>query len=107
MKVRHDEGVANHIGPEPCVAVRKDVDEASVGEGIGQPLSHEIRNSGRRAVSKAEGNTAKHEIARLGGPAGSKNLACVEAPWAGTGRSQVWPFANALVRIGKARSRSQ
>ena len=48
MKVRHDEGVANHIGPEPCVAVRKDVDEASVGEGIGQPLSHEIDNSGRR-----------------------------------------------------------
>ena len=46
MKVRHDEGVANHIGPEPCVAVRKDVDEASVGEG--QPLSHEIRNSGGR-----------------------------------------------------------
>ena len=42
MKVRHDEGVANHIGPEPCVAVRKDVDEASVGEDIGQPLSHEI-----------------------------------------------------------------
>jgi hypothetical protein len=38
VKVRHDEGVANHIGPEPCVAVRKDGDEASVGEGIGQPL---------------------------------------------------------------------
>ena len=108
MKVRHDEGVANHIGPEPCVAVRKDVDEASVGEGIGQPLSHEIdKFRCADAVSKAEGNTAKHEIARLGGPAGSKNLACVEAPWAGTGRSQVWPFANALVRIGKARSRSQ
>ena len=39
MKVRHDEGVANHIGPEPCVAVRKDGGEASVGEGIGQPYS--------------------------------------------------------------------
>jgi hypothetical protein len=48
VKVRHDEGVANHIGPEPCVAVRKDVDEASVGGGIGQPLSHEIDNSGSR-----------------------------------------------------------
>ena len=35
MKVRHDEGIANHIGPEPCVAARKDVNEASVGEGIG------------------------------------------------------------------------
>src|SRR5580658_5451482 len=25
--------VADHIGPEPCVAARKGVDEASVGEG--------------------------------------------------------------------------
>jgi hypothetical protein len=32
VKVRYDEGVAIHIGPEPCVAVRKDVDEASVGD---------------------------------------------------------------------------
>jgi hypothetical protein len=48
VKVRHDEGVANHIGPEPCVGVRKDDGEASVGEGIGQPLSHEIYDSGRR-----------------------------------------------------------
>ena len=42
MQVHYDEGVAIRIGPEPCVAVRKDVDEASVGEDIGQPLSHEI-----------------------------------------------------------------
>ena len=48
MKVRHDEGVANHIGPEPCAAVREDGDEASAGEGIGQPSSHEIRSSGCR-----------------------------------------------------------
>ena len=39
MQVHYDEGVAIHIGPEPCVGVRKDADEASVGEGIGQPLS--------------------------------------------------------------------
>jgi len=45
VKVRYDEGVAIRIGPEPCVAVRKDVDEASVGEGIGQPLSLEILTS--------------------------------------------------------------
>ena len=48
MKVRHDEGVANHIDPEPCVAARKGDDEASVGEGAGQPLSHEILNPGGR-----------------------------------------------------------
>jgi len=39
VQVHYDEGVAIHIGPEPCVGVRKDADEASVGEGIGQPLS--------------------------------------------------------------------
>ena len=41
MQVHYDEGVAIHIGPEPCVGVREDGDEASVGEGIGQPLSRE------------------------------------------------------------------
>ena len=39
MQVHYDEGVAIHIGPEPCVGVRKDADEASVGEGIGCSLS--------------------------------------------------------------------
>ena len=39
VSVRYDEGVAIHIGPEPCVAIRKDGGEASVGECIGQPLS--------------------------------------------------------------------
>src|SRR5262249_44103397 len=34
-------GVAIYIGPEPCVGVREGGDEASVGEGIGQPLSRE------------------------------------------------------------------
>ena len=41
MQVRCDEGVANHIGPEPCAGIREDVDEASAGEPIGQPLSRE------------------------------------------------------------------
>ena len=41
MKVRHDEGVATRIGPEPCGAIREGCVEASVGERIGQPLSRE------------------------------------------------------------------
>jgi len=109
VKVRDDEGVAIRIGPEPCVAVRKDVDEASVGEGAGQPLSHEIRNSGCRLcfVSGRQHGQARHRE-HLVDPAGSKNLACVEAPCRGTGRSQVWPVALCqLVRIGEVRSRSQ
>ena len=110
MKVRHGEGVAIRIGPEPCVAVREDVNEALVGEGIGQPLSHEIRlNPGCRLCfegGRQHGQARYRE--RLVDPAGSKNLACVEALCAGTGRSHVWPVAEChLVRIGEARSRSQ
>lgn len=41
MKVHYDEGVAIHIGPEPCAGIREDVGEASVGVHIGQPLSRE------------------------------------------------------------------
>lgn len=41
MRVHCDEGVATHIGPEPCADVREDVGEASAGERIGQPLSRE------------------------------------------------------------------
>jgi hypothetical protein len=38
VKVHYDEGVANHIGPEPCAGVREDVGEASAGEHTGQPI---------------------------------------------------------------------
>ena len=58
MQVHCDEGVAIHIGPEPCVAVRKDGSEASAGERIGQPLSRERSFvPGADAFQIAEGNT--------------------------------------------------
>ena len=58
MQVRYDEGVATHIGPEPCGVIREDDGEASAGERIGQPLSrenHDIPDAD--AVNYAEGNT--------------------------------------------------
>jgi hypothetical protein len=42
VEVHYDEGVANHIGPEPCVSTREGVGEASVGVRAGQPLNREI-----------------------------------------------------------------
>ncbi|RVH74441.1 hypothetical protein CN204_34845 [Sinorhizobium meliloti] len=45
VEVRHDEGVANHIGPEPCAGAREGVGEALAGEHVGQPLSREIASS--------------------------------------------------------------
>ena len=64
MQVHCDEGIANHIGPEPCAGARDDVGEASVGERIGQPLSLEnIFPLGADAVDKAESNTFGRAIA--------------------------------------------
>ena len=44
MQVHYDEGIANHIGPEPCAGVREGVGEASVGERAGQPLSRDRKH---------------------------------------------------------------
>jgi hypothetical protein len=75
MQVRYDEGVAIHIGPKPCVAVRKDGGEASVGECIGQPLSLvKIHTLGADDVAKAEGNTCGH------GNASARTAGVVEEP---------------------------
>jgi hypothetical protein len=58
VQVRHDEGVAIRIDPEPCAGVREDVGEASVGACTGQPLSRENWVSpSADAVVNAEGNT--------------------------------------------------
>jgi len=64
VQVRHDEGIANHIGPEPCVGIREDVGEASAGEHAGQPLSRDRNSlSDADAVIRAEGNTMGRVIA--------------------------------------------
>ena len=60
MQVHYDEGIANHIGPEPCAGVREDVGEASAGERAGQPLSRDRKVIlGADAVCVAEGNMSK------------------------------------------------
>ena len=109
VQVHYDEGLANHVGPEPCVFAREGNDEASAGERVGQPLSRE------RTLSRVPTPYPERKATRTGakplGPddsAWSQNLACAHAPCTGTGRSHVWPAAQAvLARIGKARSRSR
>ena len=61
MQVHYDEGIANHIGPEPCAGIREDVGEASAGERAGQPSSRD-RNLilGADAVCVVEGNMSKN-----------------------------------------------
>ena len=41
MEVFYDEGVANHIGPEPCGGLREGTDEKSVGGHVGGVLRRE------------------------------------------------------------------
>jgi hypothetical protein len=41
VEVPYGEGVAIHIGPEPCADARKGAGEASAGECTGQPLNRE------------------------------------------------------------------
>jgi hypothetical protein len=109
VQVHYEEGVAIHIGPEPCVGVRKDADEASVGEGIGQPLSRESLDPGADAVSSAEGNTNRRTIAsawsaRRGRRTWHVQKLLTREP--GDPTSGRWRLT-ALARIGKARSRSR
>ena len=113
MQVPYGEGVAIHIGPEPCADAREGAGEASAGERAGQPLNHERPIIlGADTVPNVEGHTHRRAIReRLDDPAWSQTLACAEASCTGTGRSHGRPAAlvtrAALVRIGKARSRSR
>ena len=113
MQVPYGEGVAIHIGPEPCADVRKGAGEASAGERIGQPLNRERPIiPGADTVPNVEGHThGRADRERLDDPAWSQTLACAEASCTGTGRSHGRPAAlvasSALARIGKARSRSR
>jgi hypothetical protein len=64
VKVHCDEGVATHIGPEPCADIREDPGEASVGDRTGQPLSREkYVNPSADALINAESNTEGGDIA--------------------------------------------
>lgn len=89
MKVRHDEGVANRIGPEPCALGREGKSEASVGGMQARALSRERTLWGADAVRPAEGETVVSDRReRTIGPAWSVPLACMQAPCTGTGRSR-------------------
>jgi len=60
VQVHYDEGVANHIGPEPCAGICEDAGEASAGGRAGQPLSRDRKQiPGADAVCVAEGNTSE------------------------------------------------
>ena len=109
MQVRRDDGLANHIGPEPCVIAREDDDEASVGERIGQPLSPvKIHIPGADAFAKVESNTdgrmsASARMTRRGRRTWHVWKLVAREP--GDPASDQW--SGVLVCIGEARSHSR
>ena len=110
MQVRRDDGVAIHISPKPCVAVREDGSEASVGEHTGQPLSPvKIHIPGADAVAKVEGNAdGRVSASAWTARRGRRNWHV----WKLVARESGDPTSDqsrqgVLVGIGKARSRSR
>ena len=111
MQVHHDEEVANRIDPESCAGVCEGISEALTGERIGQPLSRERPFiSGADVVPLTEGNTdvrdiASAQTARRGRRHWHVRTFLAREPgdlMVGQRHMRV-----ALVRVGKARSRSR
>ena len=67
MKESYGKGVANHPGPESCVASRKAIIEALTGAHAGRVLSCEIIAIGvPTSFRMAEGNISGCAIASIG-----------------------------------------
>jgi hypothetical protein len=110
VQVHYDEGVANHIGPEPCAGIREDVGEASAGERAGQPLSRDRKLiPGADTVCVVEGNMSRSANASTwttwrGRRTWHARMLLAREP--GDPTSDQRRVAG-LARIGKARSRSR
>ena len=113
MQVHHDEGVAIRIDPESCAVAREGLGEALTGDDIGQPLSLVMNIvPGADALSNVEGNTdgcaiASTRTARRGRRTWHVSTLLVREPGDLTVGQQHGVTRAALVRIGKARSRSR
>ena len=99
MKESYGEGVANHTGPESCVANRKVGIEALTGEIAGQGIEpRNILDSGTPTPwCQAEGNIRRIVNARCNGvPRGRRPWARKDTSRTGTGRSRVRPRSSGL-----------
>jgi hypothetical protein len=109
VRVRRDERVANHIGPESCAAIREGCGEASTGECTGQPLSRErSKTPGADAVQIAEGNTCGRASASACRPGVVEDPGMCRRSLRGNREASHLTLGFIrMVRIGKARSRSR
>src|SRR6266404_2387875 len=112
VQVHHDEGVANRIDPESCADTREGFGEALTGERIGQPLSRESTLIlGADVVPVTEGNTDGRDNASAQTARRGLRHWHVRTLFARENREISWSVSAsmraALVRVGKARSRSR
>ena len=111
MKVPDNKEVANHVGPEACVAHCEMRREALTGERIGQPLSHDrLDIPGADAVQAAEGNMSEHAIASVRMTRRGRrpwHVRTLHAREPGDLQSDRRRQFQPAARIGKARSRSR
>lgn len=104
MKVSHNEGLATHINPESCGGCGNTLAEALIGESTGGLMSSEktlirvptLWNDREGHICDGENGESSCD------PAESKNLACAEASYAGTGRSGKLPLLEEWSRKGGA-----
>jgi len=116
MKVLYIEGLANHIGPESCIGVRKGEGEALTGERAGWVLSCEINAPPRggllRGADAVEKDGRQHSGRRHGetsrDPARSKTPRMYERTLLG---NREIPSASAITglaeRVGQSKDRSR
>ena len=110
MKVPHGEGIAIHIGPEPCAGIREDVGEASAGERTGQPLSRERVFSREPTLSTERKATRRGAISRAPSRFGVVADPGMCRSFLYGNREVSWLARcslSSLVRGGKARSHSR
>ena len=112
VQVHDDEGRANHIDPKPCVGLREEVGEASVGEQAGQPLSLEKNDLGRRRGCERgrQNGRARHASSRLARrglrPWHVWKLVARELGDLMIDHRRCWSSSQ-MVRVGKVKNRSR
>jgi hypothetical protein len=109
VKVRHDEGVVNRIGPEPCVSIREGTGEASAGV---RQASHRAAKLGmswvptRSTTRKATRADASSRVSAWPGVVVEPGM-CVRSSYGNWEISRLTSGLLPLARIGKARSRNR
>jgi len=105
VKVRRDEGVANRIGPEPCVGIREHGDEVSGGERTGQLWSREsLKVSGADVVGLMKATWTGALLRAPAQPGVVKDTGMCGSSLHGNRTSFQWSWANLAGRQHRQRA---